>query len=68
LSATSASSGVKAARQSTPKRVLVKAPEVAMPIARPASPLSARAWPSAQEAALAAVPGMLSRIAVREPP
>ena len=48
--------------------VLVKAPDVAMPMARPASPRSASAWPSAQEAALAAVPGMLSRMAVRDPP
>ena len=67
-SATSASTGVKVARQSTPNSVLTKAPEVAMPIARPACPFFASAYPSAQEAALAAVPGMLSRIAVREPP
>ena len=67
-SATLARIGVNAARQMTPINVLVNAPDVAMPIARPASPRRARAWPSAQEAALAAVPGMFSRIAVREPP
>ncbi len=42
-SATSASSGVNIARHSTPKSVLTKAPEVAMPIARPASPRCASA-------------------------
>ena len=67
-SATRASSGVNAARQMTPNSVLVNAPDVAIPMARPASPRSANACPSAQEAALAAVPGMFSRIAVRDPP
>ena len=43
-------------------------PEVAMPIARPARPWRASAWPSRQDAADAGVPGMLSRIAEREPP
>ncbi len=66
--ATRASTGVRVARHSTPNNTPVKAPEVAMPIARPASPRSASAWPSAQDAALAAVPGMFSRIAEREPP
>ena len=42
-SATSARVGVNSARQSTPNKVLTKAPEVAMPIARPAWPLSASA-------------------------
>ncbi len=67
-SATSASAGVNVARQITPNSVPMKAPDVAMPIARPASPRWASAKPSAHDAALAAVPGMLSRIAVREPP
>ena len=43
-------------------------PVVAMPMARPARPWRASAYPSRQAAALAAVPGMLSRIAVRLPP
>ena len=42
-SATSASDGVNAARQSTPNSVPMNAPEVAMPIARPASPRCASA-------------------------
>jgi len=67
-SETFASNGVNVARHSTPNNVPLNAPDVAMPMARPASPRSARAWPSAQEAALAAVPGILSRIAVRDPP
>ena len=67
-SATLASIGVKAARHSTPNSVPMNAPEVAMPIARPASPRSASAWPSAHDAAFAAVPGMFSRMAVRDPP
>jgi hypothetical protein len=46
----------------------VNDPDVAMPIARPASPRCASAKPSAHDAAFAAVPGMLSRIAVRDPP
>ena len=41
--ATSASIGVNIARQSTPISVLTKAPEVAMPIARPAWPCCASA-------------------------
>ena len=43
-------------------------PDVAMPIARPAMPCFASAWPSRHEAADAGVPGMLSRMAEREPP
>ena len=43
LRATSASSGVKSARQTTPISVLTKAPEVAMPMARPAWPCCASA-------------------------
>ena len=43
-------------------------PVVAIPMARPAWPERARAWPSIVAAALAAVPGMLSRIPVRLPP
>ena len=43
-------------------------PDVAMPIARPACPCLASAWPSRHDAAEAGVPGMLSRIAEREPP
>ena len=42
-SATSASRGVNIARHSTPNSVLTKAPEVAMPMARPASPRCASA-------------------------
>ena len=42
-SATSASDGVNMARQSTPNSVPMKAPEVAMPMARPASPRCASA-------------------------
>lgn len=42
-SAISASAGVNIARHSTPNKVPVKAPEVAMPMARPASPLRASA-------------------------
>ena len=41
--ATSASAGVNIARQTTPNSVLTNAPEVAMPIARPACPCSASA-------------------------
>src|SRR6059058_4028046 len=48
-SATSASSGVKSARHSTPISVDTNAPEVAMPIARPAWPCLASAYPSAQD-------------------
>ncbi len=46
LSATSASAGVKVARQITPNSVPMKAPEVAMPMARPASPRCASAKPA----------------------
>ena len=42
-SATSASAGVNVARHSTPNSVLTNAPEVAMPIARPAWPFCASA-------------------------
>ena len=42
-SATSASIGVNKARHTTPNRVLTKAPEVAMPMARPAWPFCASA-------------------------
>ena len=68
LSAASASSGVSAARQTTPNRDPATEPVVAMPMARPARPWRASACPSRQAAALAAVPGMLSKIAVRLPP
>src|SRR3979411_3140973 len=60
-SETSASSGVNAARHSTPNSVPLKAPDVAMPMARPASPRSASAWPSAHEAALVARAGSRAR-------
>ena len=42
-SETSASNGVNAARHSTPNSVPLNAPEVAMPMARPASPRNASA-------------------------
>ena len=68
FNAVSASSGVNIARQTTPNSEPATEPVVAMPIARPALPCRASAWPSRQAAALAAVPGMLSKIAVRLPP
>ena len=60
--------GVNSARKNIPISVPSTEPEVAMPIARPARPCFASACPSRQEAAEAGVPGMLSRIAEREPP
>ena len=68
FSAASDSSGVNIARHSTPNSDPATEPVVAMPIARPAWPWRASALPSRQAAALAAVPGMLSSIAVRLPP
>ncbi len=68
FSAVSASSGVNIARQTTPNSEPATEPVVAMPIARPAWPWRASMLPSRQAAALAAVPGMLSRMAVRLPP
>jgi hypothetical protein len=67
-SATSPRLGVKRARHTMPKSEPTTDPVVAIPIARPACPFCARAKPSRHAAALAAVPGMLSRIAVRLPP
>ena len=43
-------------------------PEVAMPMALPASPFLARGLPSSVVAALAGVPGIFSRMALRLPP
>ncbi len=51
-----------------PIQVPMTEPEVAMPMAWPAMPWRASAWPSRQLAALAGVPGMLSRMALRLPP
>ena len=51
-----------------PISVPITEPVVEMPIARPARPCWASAYPSRQAAAFAGVPGMLSRIAEREPP
>ncbi len=68
FSAVSASSGVNIARQITPNSEPATEPVVAIPIARPARPWRASALPSRHAAAFAAVPGMLSRIAVRLPP
>ena len=56
------------ARKNMPISVPSTEPDVAMPIARPASPCRASWWPSMHAAADAGVPGMLSRIAEREPP
>ena len=67
-SATSPRLGVKSARHTTPNSDPATDPVVAIPMARPACPFCARANPSRQAAAFAAVPGMLSRIAVRLPP
>jgi hypothetical protein len=60
--------GVKRARKNIPISVPSTEPDVAMPIARPASPCFASAWPSRHDAADAGVPGILSRIAERDPP
>ena len=43
-------------------------PVVAIPIARPAWPWRAKAYPSRHEAADAGVPGIFKSIAEREPP
>ena len=45
-----------------------KEPVVAMPMARPPWPARASGKPSSAVAAFAGVPGMLSRMAEREPP
>ena len=60
--------GVNNARKNIPISVPSTDPDVAMPIARPARPCFASWWPSRHAAADAGVPGMLSRIADREPP
>ncbi len=60
--------GVNHARKNIPIKVPSTDPVVAMPIARPARPCFASWWPSRHAAAEAGVPGMLSRIAEREPP
>lgn len=60
--------GEKTARQTRPKKVPIPEEVVARPMAYPASPLRARGLPSMQVAALAGVPGMLSRMADRLPP
>jgi len=65
---TAANAGVNVARQTTPNIEPITEPVVAMPIARPALPWRASMLPSRHAAAFAAVPGMLSRIAVRLPP
>jgi hypothetical protein len=67
-SATSPRVGVNSARQTMPNSDPTTEPVVAMPMARPAWPFWASAKPSRQAAALAAVPGMFSRMAVRLPP
>ena len=51
-----------------PKTEPATEPVVEMPIARPASPCRASGKPSSVEAAEAGVPGMLSRMALRDPP
>ena len=61
-------SGVKKAKQNSPKTVPRKDDVVARPMAGPASPRWAIGKPSRQVAALAGVPGMFSRIADRLPP
>ncbi len=67
-SANSASTGAMVARNKIPISVPRTDPVVAMPMARPASPRRASGKPSSVVAALAGVPGMLSRMALREPP
>ena len=42
--------------------------DVAIPMASPALPCRARGWPSRQAAALAGVPGILTKMAERLPP
>ncbi len=67
-SANSPSTGATTASATIPIIPPRKDAEVASPIARPACPLRASGKPSSVVAALAGVPGMLSRIAERDPP
>jgi hypothetical protein len=60
--------GVKPARKNMPISVPSTEPVVAMPMARPAMPWRASAYPSRQDAADAGVPGMFSKMAERDPP
>ena len=67
-SAASASMGAKMAKASMPTSVPRNDPAVAMPIASPARPDRASGKPSSDVAALAGVPGMFSKMALRLPP
>ena len=68
VSATTASGGANSAKSSVAAQPAKKEPIAAVPSATPARPCLAIWWPSSVVTTAVASPGMLTRIAVVEPP
>ena len=66
--ATSVRGSAKAAIRTVAKHPAMKLPKAATPRAAPARPSFASLWPSRHVTTAAASPGMLTRMAVVEPP